>query len=378
MFNISPAPAALANRASKAFSSASVMFSCLRPPFGLGLRALMQAMCARFTVLSDTPIAAAIAGWAIPLSRNNTIWMRWRCAAGIFQRNAVFSRRTSALLHLTICFPRIRWRKRITPRARKIAPDYRPRIPIQAVMEAVLDIATVDLFAQLLDQIGNALQVRVDGERTAERVEGAFVVAELLQDDPQSRERAEMARLACQHFVDVGERAAEVFFRVVDGGAAVPRLGEVRPNVDDGGEQPDRKIVVLAVGRAFGSAHQEIGGIAAGGEPDRPDAVLDIFCAFVVGRDFERREQPIEVLRLVAALGVRQRAGRLDRLEWLGIDRFRRRRQYAGSRQHRGRHPCEESLAHALKPSAPQQHDKDKISSGQLAASRAALNLGGP
>src|SRR5262245_31489183 len=96
-------------------------------------------MCARFTVLSDTPIAAAIAGWAIPLSRNNTIWMRWRCAAGIFQRNAVFSRRTSALLHLTICFPRIRWRKRITPRARKIAPDYRPRIPIQAVMEAVLE-----------------------------------------------------------------------------------------------------------------------------------------------------------------------------------------------------------------------------------------------
>src|ERR1700680_2658243 len=62
-------------------------------------------MCARFIVLSDTPIAAAIAGCAIPLSRNNTIWMRWRCAAGIFHRSAVLSRRTSALLHLTICFP---------------------------------------------------------------------------------------------------------------------------------------------------------------------------------------------------------------------------------------------------------------------------------
>ena len=35
----------------------------------------------------------------------HSLWMRWRCAAGIFQRNAVFSRRTSALLHLTICFP---------------------------------------------------------------------------------------------------------------------------------------------------------------------------------------------------------------------------------------------------------------------------------
>jgi hypothetical protein len=76
-------------------------------------------MCARFTVLSDTPIAAAIAGCVIPLSRNSTIWMRWRCEAGIFHRNAVFSRRTSALLHLTICFPRIRWRKRITPRGGK-------------------------------------------------------------------------------------------------------------------------------------------------------------------------------------------------------------------------------------------------------------------
>src|ERR1700756_5866400 len=77
-------------------------------------------MCARFTVLSDTPIAAAIAGWAIPLSRNNTIWMRWRCAAGIFQRNAVFSRRTSALLHLTVCFPRIRWRKRALRRRQEL------------------------------------------------------------------------------------------------------------------------------------------------------------------------------------------------------------------------------------------------------------------
>src|SRR5215813_12236506 len=240
------------------------------------------------------------------------------------------------------------------------------------------DIAAVDFFTQLLDQIGNALQVRMDGECTPERVEGVSVVAELLQDDSETRERAEMARLARQHFVDIRERAGEVFFRVVDGGAAIPRLGEVRPNVDDGGQQPDRKIVVLAVGRAFGPAHQEIGGIAAGGEPDRPDAVLDIFCAFVVGRDFERREQPIEILRLVAALGVRQRAGRLDRLEWLGIDRFRRRRQYAGGRQQRGHHPCEESLAHALKPSAPKQHDKDKISSGQPAASRAALSLGGP
>src|SRR6516165_3485567 len=62
-------------------------------------------MWARFTVLNETPIASAIAGWVIPLSRSNTIWMRSRCAAGIFQRSAVFSFRICFLVHLTICPP---------------------------------------------------------------------------------------------------------------------------------------------------------------------------------------------------------------------------------------------------------------------------------
>jgi hypothetical protein len=35
MFNNSPAPAALAKRVKKAFSSARVMFSLLRPPLGV-------------------------------------------------------------------------------------------------------------------------------------------------------------------------------------------------------------------------------------------------------------------------------------------------------------------------------------------------------
>src|SRR6266702_4024035 len=100
-------------------------------------------MCARFTVLSDAPIAAAIAGCVIPLSRNRTIWMRWRCAAGIFHRSAVFSRRTSALLHLTICPPRIRWPSESQLGGGKQRPQRFRRLPsekisIQAVMEVVL------------------------------------------------------------------------------------------------------------------------------------------------------------------------------------------------------------------------------------------------
>src|SRR5712672_584445 len=59
-------------------------------------------MWARFTVLNETPIASAIAGCVIPLSRSNTIWMRSRCAAGIFHRSAVFSSRICFVVHLTI------------------------------------------------------------------------------------------------------------------------------------------------------------------------------------------------------------------------------------------------------------------------------------
>jgi hypothetical protein len=54
------------------------------------------------TVLSETPVAGAIAGCAKPSSRSNTIWMRRRCFSAIRQRSAVLSRRTSPFVHLTI------------------------------------------------------------------------------------------------------------------------------------------------------------------------------------------------------------------------------------------------------------------------------------
>src|SRR5215831_18154368 len=168
-----------------------------------------------------------------------------------------------------------------------------------------LDIAALDLFAQLFDQLGNPLQVRMDRQRAAECIKRVLLVAHLLQDDAEPRQRAEVARFACQHLVDVGERAAELLLCVVNGRAAVPCLGEIRPDIDDGVEQPNGKVEFLLVGRGFGTAHQQIGGIAARREPDRPDAILDVFRALIIRRDLERREQPVEIMRLVAMLGTR-------------------------------------------------------------------------
>src|SRR6516164_7672258 len=62
-------------------------------------------MCARFTVLRDTPVASAISGCVIPLSRSNTIWIRCRVFAFFSRLSARCNRLTWSALHLTISAP---------------------------------------------------------------------------------------------------------------------------------------------------------------------------------------------------------------------------------------------------------------------------------
>src|SRR5262249_40652501 len=142
-------------------------------------------MCARFTVLSDTPIAAAIAGCVIPLSRNSTIWMRWRCAAGIFHRSAVFSRRTSALLHLTICFPpnqMAQANQSLGTKNNSTISACRLKSSIQAVIEVVLETgfgascgsSDFNMITEISDAVGES--GRGFGRITASEVVGAEVL----------------------------------------------------------------------------------------------------------------------------------------------------------------------------------------------------------
>ena len=98
------------------------------------------------------------------------------------------------------------------------------------------------LSVSFLTRSGMRSSLRMDGERAAEDVERALVVAEFLQDDSEPGERAEMARLARQHLLDIGERAAEVLLGVVERGAPVPGLDEIGLDVDDRVEQLDREI----------------------------------------------------------------------------------------------------------------------------------------
>src|SRR5215468_4074764 len=106
-------------------------------------------MWARFTVLNETPIASAIAGCVIPLSRSNTIWMRSRCAAGIFHRRAVFSCRICFLVHLTIRPPESDGQSESYYQLECEPEKYR-KPAIQTAMEAVLQGLLVQAFPSLL------------------------------------------------------------------------------------------------------------------------------------------------------------------------------------------------------------------------------------
>src|SRR6266568_7676501 len=101
------------------------------------------------------------------------------------------------------------------------------------------DIAPFDLFGQLLDQVGNALKVGMHGKRAAEGVERMLVVAELLEDHAQAGQRPEMAWLALEHLLDVGDRSVEIPLHIINGRTPVPGLDVVRPDVDDGGQKLD-------------------------------------------------------------------------------------------------------------------------------------------
>src|SRR5262249_50458634 len=113
-------------------------------------------MCARFTVLSETPIASAIAGCVMPLSRSNTICMRWRCSAASFQRSAVLSSRTSRLVHLTILPPKSDGHRESHRQRQASAPNYRKLLDS---ISSGSGISSPDYFGPFLSFVGDKLRV---------------------------------------------------------------------------------------------------------------------------------------------------------------------------------------------------------------------------
>src|SRR3990170_5750975 len=79
----------------------------------------------------------------------------------------------------------------------------------------------------------DAEHVGVQSQRAAPPFDRLGVLAELEVDLAVARERAEMLRVALQHFVAVGKRPAVLARQIENGGALVPALGEVGPPAND-------------------------------------------------------------------------------------------------------------------------------------------------
>src|SRR5215472_5355117 len=117
------------------------------------------------------------------------------------------------------------------------------------------NIPTLDLLGQRLNHLADVLEVRIDGERAAVGFERVLVVAELLQDQTEAGQRAEMTRLARKHLAQVGKRVRDIVLEEVDGGALVPGFDIGWVDRDDSVEKLDGEIVVLVVGRHLHPAH---------------------------------------------------------------------------------------------------------------------------
>src|SRR5689334_16597921 len=129
-----------------------------------------------------------------------------------------------------------RWTPRIAARTRRMT-DMRERTtrrdiaPIRIAPPAGFarsDVAALDVRLQLVQRLLDGVEMRVDGERMLERLIGALLVAGLAQDHAEPGPGAEMAGVPLQRLGDIRHRPGIVVLEVVERGALVPGLGEIR------------------------------------------------------------------------------------------------------------------------------------------------------
>lgn len=156
------------------------------------------------------------------------------------------------------------------PQAERIA-----RWPRWSLEEQFLERGAALLAAQPLRVLPSAGEGGVDGERGLEGLERAPVLAAAHQDQPEPRERAEMAWLERERALDVAHRGDILAQEPEQRRPLVPALGEVRcqghERIEGGARGP-----VVAVGHGHRADLEQGPGLRVRGlAPDRPDLLLD-------------------------------------------------------------------------------------------------------
>src|SRR6185437_6694503 len=98
-------------------------------------------------------------------------------------------------------------------------PSYTLNLPRDAGDRSGSDILPLDLESERLHLLGDALQVRIDLERLAERDQRGLVLADVLHDRAEPGQRAEVPRLEGERLGEIGERVAVVLLQEEHGSA---------------------------------------------------------------------------------------------------------------------------------------------------------------
>src|SRR5215510_4875922 len=127
---------------------------------------------------------------------------------------------------------------------------------------------------QLLDQILDLLEIRVDRQRALEVGERLLRLVEVKVDLPVARQGPPVLRVPLDHFVAVAQGLVVLAHEEVYGRALVPPLGEVGLELDDLGEGADGGLGLAVAHLLHADGEEAVHLRIAGAAPDLPDRVL--------------------------------------------------------------------------------------------------------
>src|SRR5262249_28986342 len=114
----------------------------------------------------------------------------------------------------------------------------------------------------------------VHGKSLLEVLRGLGEVVLLQVDEPETRQRSEVDRVALHHFLAVGQRAVEVTHEVVGGRPLVPALREAGRAGDHLGEDRDRLGQGARLHQSDPLGQERVDRRVARAVPDRPQGIV--------------------------------------------------------------------------------------------------------
>jgi hypothetical protein len=160
---------------------------------------------------------------------------------------------------------------------------------------AALGVAAFDARFEPPHALARDFVMGMDGEGCTESVKRGAGLVGFFVDEAKAGERAKMAGLALQGFLDGGDGAGIIVGAVGDVGAAVPGFGEIGGEVACLFEKALGQFGIAFALGGGGAFNQNVDGRRAGIGPMLPDLAFDPRGGGIVGRLLKLGEKRVEL-----------------------------------------------------------------------------------